>query len=101
MQHRVKRSGAQLVAVTAQLLHDPEAEDRLLARVIEDMQTDQACVKLGISPIPPVRSCRLKMRFFPDPIRIRRSATRPARAGASRIPAAQRPPDRARSRPVP
>jgi hypothetical protein len=41
MHDRVKRSGAQAVAVTRQLLDHAQAKDWFLTRVMENVQPDQ------------------------------------------------------------
>ena len=42
MKHRVKRARAQLVAVALQLLDHAKTEDGFLARVVENVDTNQA-----------------------------------------------------------
>ena len=42
MQQGIHRSGAQLVTMPAQFLHHPEANQRLLRRVMQDMEADKS-----------------------------------------------------------
>ena len=46
VENGVERPGAQLIAVMRQLLDNPEAVDRLLGGVVEDMQPDESRIKI-------------------------------------------------------
>ena len=45
VQHGIDGSGADLVAVTAELLHDAETEDGLLSGVMQDVEADHSGVE--------------------------------------------------------
>jgi hypothetical protein len=48
VQQRLERAGADAVAVAGQFFNHTEAEDGLLGRVVQDVQTDQAGVEVAV-----------------------------------------------------
>ena len=48
MQDRIERAGAQPIAVAAELVDHPLAEDGALCRVVQDVQPNEAVVQVAI-----------------------------------------------------
>ena len=48
MKYGVEGAGAQLVSVSSKFLDKPETEDRTLGSVVQNMQPDQAAIKIPI-----------------------------------------------------
>ncbi len=51
VEQRVDGSGAQPIAVSREFFDDAEAEDRLQAGMMQDVESDQARVEVPVSPI--------------------------------------------------
>ena len=53
MEQWIEGAGAELVSVSSKFLDKPETEDRTLGSVVQNMQPDQAAIKIPICWISP------------------------------------------------